>query len=163
MASFFKTTLLLGLMTALLMVIGGLLGGRGGLAIAFMFAIVMNFVSYWFSDKIVLRMYNAQPVDETQAAQLYQMVRNVVTRAGLPMPKVYLIPSDSPNAPAKRPQPFSRFLRIPSRHRRSRGVGCALFGARMPDAETEGKMLMLSLFTLLVLVTVHAARRFGSG
>src|SRR5216684_6187191 len=98
MASFFKTTFLLGLMTALLMVIGGLLGGRGGLAIAFMFAIVMNFVSYWFSDKIVLRSYGAQELDAQSAPELYSIVNELAHSASIPMPRLYMIDSDTPNA-----------------------------------------------------------------
>jgi heat shock protein HtpX len=66
--------------------------------IAFFFALVMNFVSYWWSDKIVLRMYGAQPLDEAQAPGLYSMVHRLASKAGIPMPRVYLIPSDQPNA-----------------------------------------------------------------
>ncbi len=98
MTSFFKTTFLLGLMTGLLMVIGGLLGGRGGLAIAFMFAIIMNFVSYWFSDKIVLRSYGAQELDAGSAPELYSIVNELAHSAGIPMPRLYMIDSDTPNA-----------------------------------------------------------------
>ena len=93
-----KTTILLGALTGLLMLIGGYFGGRGGVAIAFIFAIVMNFGAYWFSDKIILRMYSAQEVTETQAPELYTMVRGLAMRASLPMPKVYIIPEETPNA-----------------------------------------------------------------
>jgi heat shock protein HtpX len=78
--------------------IGGALGGQNGMVMAFMLAMVMNFGSYWFSDKIVLAMYRAQPVDEASAPGLYRIVRNLATRAGLPMPRVYVIPGDAPNA-----------------------------------------------------------------
>ena len=98
MASFFKTTLLLGLMTGLLLVIGGLLGGRGGMAIALVFAAVMNFVSYWFSDKIVLRSYGAQELDAQSAPELYSIVNELAHSAGIPMPRLYMIDSDTPNA-----------------------------------------------------------------
>jgi heat shock protein HtpX len=91
-----KTTLLLGLLSGVLLVIGQMLGGSNGLVIAFGFAVVMNFGSYWFSDKIVLRMYRAQPVGPEH--RLYQMVARLVQRANLPMPKVYVIPDPSPNA-----------------------------------------------------------------
>ncbi len=91
-----KTAFLLGLLSALLLAIGELLGGSSGLMIAFVFAVVMNFVSYWFSDKIVLRMYNAQEVGPEHP--FYQLVSRLAQRAGLPQPRVYVIPNDSPNA-----------------------------------------------------------------
>jgi len=98
MVNALKTTLLLGLMTGLFIAIGGLLGGRSGMVLAFGVALVMNFVSYWFSDKIVLRMYGAQPIGEAEAPIVYRIVRNLATKAGMPMPKLYLIPSATPNA-----------------------------------------------------------------
>jgi heat shock protein HtpX len=85
-------------LTALLVWAGNAIGGRSGMFIAFAFAMAMNFASYWFSDKIVLRMYNARAVNESESPELYSMVRNLATRAGLPMPKVYVIPGDQPNA-----------------------------------------------------------------
>lgn len=91
-----KTALLLGLLSGMLLLIGELVGGSGGLVIAFGFAVVMNFVSYWFSDKIVLKMYRAQEVGPTHP--LYQMTARLAQRANLPMPKVYIIPDSSPNA-----------------------------------------------------------------
>jgi len=93
-----KTVLLLGILTGLLMLIGGFIGGRGGVVIAFFFAIVMNFGAYWFSDKIVLSMYKAQEVTESQAPDIYGLVRNLTMKASMPMPKVYIIPEDTPNA-----------------------------------------------------------------
>ena len=93
-----KTGLLLGALTGLLMLIGGYFGGKQGVIIAFIFAMVMNLGSYWFSDKLILRMYNAQEVSEGQATELYSMVRNLAMKASLPMPKVYIIPEDTPNA-----------------------------------------------------------------
>jgi len=93
-----KTGLLLGALTGLLMLIGGWFGGQNGVVIAFFFAIVMNFGSYWFSDKIVLSMYHAQAVSESDAPELYAMVKNLALRASLPMPRVYIIPGDTPNA-----------------------------------------------------------------
>jgi heat shock protein HtpX len=77
---------------------GGALGGRGGMMLGFVMALVMNGVSYWFSDKIVLKMYGAQPVDEHQAPEVHGIVRRLVMRAGIPMPKIYVIQDDSPNA-----------------------------------------------------------------
>ena len=91
-----KTALLLGLLSGLLLVIGELAGGANGLMIAFVLAAIMNFGSYWFSDKIVLRMYHAQEVG--QGHPLYQITERLARQGGLPMPKVYIIPDDSPNA-----------------------------------------------------------------
>jgi len=91
-----KTVLLLGLLSGVLLVIGELLGGVNGLMIAFVLAVVMNFGSYWFSDKIVLKMYRAQLVGPDHA--LHQMSARLASQTGLPMPKVYVIPTDSPNA-----------------------------------------------------------------
>ena len=96
MANGIKTALLLGLLSAVLLAIGEYFGGANGLVVAFLFAAVMNFVSYWFSDRIVLRMYRAQPVGPEH--QLYRVVERLTVRAGLPMPKVYVIPDPSPNA-----------------------------------------------------------------
>lgn len=93
-----KTLLLLAALTALLLGIGQLLGGRGGVVIALVFAFVMNFVSFWFSDKIVLRMYGAREVTEAEAPELFGIVSELSQRAQLPMPRVYLIPEQAPNA-----------------------------------------------------------------
>jgi len=93
-----KTGILLGALTGLLMLIGGWFGGQNGVVIAFIFAVVMNFGSYWFSDKIVLGMYHAQPVTEAEAPELYTIVKNLTLRASMPMPRVYIIPGDTPNA-----------------------------------------------------------------
>ena len=91
-----KTALLLGLLSGLLLVIGELAGGANGLMIAFVLAAIMNFVSYWFSDKMVLRMYRAQEVG--QGHPLFQITERLARQGGLPMPKVYIIPDSSPNA-----------------------------------------------------------------
>jgi heat shock protein HtpX len=96
MANGLKTALLLGALSGLLLVIGELLGGADGLMVAFAFALIMNFGSYWFSDKIVLRMYRAQQVGPEHP--LHQMTARLAQRANLPMPKVYIIPDASPNA-----------------------------------------------------------------
>jgi heat shock protein HtpX len=96
MANGFKTAMLLGLLSGLLLVIGELAGGGQGLMMAFVFAVMMNFGSYWFSDKIVLRMYRAQEVGPEHP--LYVLTARLAQRAGLPMPKVYIIPDASPNA-----------------------------------------------------------------
>jgi heat shock protein HtpX len=93
-----KTFLLMGLLTVLLVVIGRVIGGQGGMMIAFLFAVVMNFGSYWFSDKVVLGMYHAQEITQADNPALFQMIQDLAGRAGLPMPRVYLIPQDQPNA-----------------------------------------------------------------
>ena len=98
MSNVLKTGLLLGVLTALLVLAGQAIAGERGMIIAFVFAAIMNFVSYWFSDKLVLAMYGAQPVDETQAPRLHAIVRRLATRAQIPMPRIYIIPSDTPNA-----------------------------------------------------------------
>lgn len=93
-----KTLLLLAALTALLLGVGQMLGGRGGMVIALVFAFAMNFVSYWFSDKIVLRMYHAQEVTESEAPELFRIVADLSQRAQIPMPRVYVIPEEAPNA-----------------------------------------------------------------
>ena len=98
MFNWVKTAMLMAAITALFIVIGGMIGGSRGMMIALVIALGMNFFSYWFSDKMVLRMYNAQEVDETSAPQFYRMVRDLAARAQLPMPRVYLINEDAPNA-----------------------------------------------------------------
>lgn len=98
MFNLMKTAVLMAAITALFMAIGSLLGGQQGMMLALLVALGMNFFSYWFSDKLVLKMYNAQQVDESSAPQFYRMVRELAQRAQLPMPKVYLINEDAPNA-----------------------------------------------------------------
>jgi heat shock protein HtpX len=98
MGNWFKTTVLFAAILALFMMIGGLIGGREGMMMALLIGGGMNFFAYWFSDKMVLRMYNAQPVDETSSPYLHNMVRDLAARAELPMPKVYLIDEAQPNA-----------------------------------------------------------------
>lgn len=98
MGNWFKTTVLFAAILALFMTIGGLIGGREGMMMALLLGGGMNFFAYWFSDKMVLRMYNAQPVDETSSPYLYNMVRDLASRAELPMPRVYLIDEAQPNA-----------------------------------------------------------------
>ena len=93
-----RTTILLAVMTALIIWIGQYFGGQQGMIIALLIAAGMNFFSYWFSDKIVLKMYRAQEVSPEQAPQVYGMVKTLAENAGLPMPKVYVIPKEAPNA-----------------------------------------------------------------
>jgi heat shock protein HtpX len=98
MGNQFRTFLLLSVLTALLVLIGDALGGTGGMVIALVFAGVMNFMAYWFSDKVVLTMYKAREVKEEEAPELYAIVRELCQRAELPMPRVYIVPSQTPNA-----------------------------------------------------------------
>jgi heat shock protein HtpX len=98
MKNMLKTTLLLSSLTGLLIIVGRLIGGTTGMFIAFAFALVLNFGSYWYSDKIVLKMYHAKEVTESESPQLYDVVRNLAMRAQLPMPKVYIVETSMPNA-----------------------------------------------------------------
>lgn len=93
-----KTALLLGILTVLLVWIGGAIGGKEGATFAFIFALLLNFGSYWYSDKIVLALYRAKEVDPQRGRYLYGLLRELTERASLPMPKLYIIPSSSPNA-----------------------------------------------------------------
>jgi heat shock protein HtpX len=93
-----KTTMLLAALTALVVAFGYYYGGREGMFVAFAVAALMNFVSFWFSDKIVLSMYHARRIDACDAPRLYGIVEKLANKAGLPMPKVYIIPTDTPNA-----------------------------------------------------------------
>lgn len=98
MNNVFKTTLLLTSLTLLLLWFGQAIGGRAGLQSAFLFALLMNFGAYWFSDKLVLSMYRAQEVAEADAPELYAIVRGLAADAKMPMPKIYVIPNAAPNA-----------------------------------------------------------------
>lgn len=98
MGNLIKTGFLLAVLTCLLVLVGGAIGGRQGMTIAFILAFVMNIGSYWFSDRIVLSMYGAQPVDEAQAPGLYRIVRELAAEAKIPVPPIYLVQDDSPNA-----------------------------------------------------------------
>ncbi len=93
-----KTVFFMTLMTVILLFIGSMLGGQQGLIMAFGVSLLMNFISYWFSDKIVLMMYRAKEVTEAEAPRLYSLVARVASQAQLPMPRVYIIPQDTPNA-----------------------------------------------------------------
>lgn len=96
--NWFKTGLLLAVMTGLFVGIGGIIGGTSGMLIAFLVAAGMNFFAYWNSDKMVLRMYGAQPLDESTEPELVGLVRELAQRAQIPMPKVYIVENDQPNA-----------------------------------------------------------------
>ncbi len=96
--NYIKTGVLLIALTILFIWVGGMIGGRQGAQIAFVMAFIMNIVSYWFSDKIVLAMYGARPADENEYPELFRIVRGLAQDAALPMPRIYVIPQDSPNA-----------------------------------------------------------------
>ena len=98
MGNTFKTAFLLTALTLLLMFLGRIFGGENGMLLALVFAAVMNFVSYFFSDKIALAMYRAQPVTREQLPRAYSIVERLTQKIGIPMPKIYVIPTDSPNA-----------------------------------------------------------------
>src|SRR5262249_57833749 len=93
-----KTIVLMVALTVLLVFLGGAFGGRQGMIYAFIFAFAMNMFSYWFSDKIVLRMYNAREVTESEAPMLWGVTHDLALKMNMPMPKVYVIPSEAPNA-----------------------------------------------------------------
>ena len=94
----FKTFLLMLVLTALFILVGTAIGGKSGAIYAFVFAALMNFVAYWFSDKIVLRMYRAQEVSQSEAPEVYGVVAELTSKASLPMPKVYIMENETPNA-----------------------------------------------------------------
>src|SRR5271168_1749227 len=98
MGNTFKTAFLLTALTLLLMFFGRYFGGQNGMALALAFAAVMNFTSYFFSDKIALAMYRAQPVTREELPRAYEVVERLTQKMGIPMPKMYVIPTDSPNA-----------------------------------------------------------------
>lgn len=98
MKNMLKTTVLLAALTGLLVVIGNYIGGTGGMIIAFLFAVILNFGSYWYSDKIVLKMYRAKEVSPAEAPNLHRIVDGLVMKAGIPKPKVYIVESGMPNA-----------------------------------------------------------------
>ena len=98
MTSQFKTVALLALLSGLIIVLGGAVGGRGGIMIALAFALVMNIGSYWYSDKIVLSMYRARELSPQEAPMLHQIVEELAANAGVPKPRVYLVPQEAPNA-----------------------------------------------------------------
>ncbi len=100
-----KTFLLMAALTVLLVVVGDLLGGQQGMFFAFLLAVIMNFGTYWFSDKIILRMYGAQELTRSEEPALFQITEELAARAELPMPKLYAIPQDQPNAFATGPTP----------------------------------------------------------
>ena len=93
-----KIVIMMMALMALFIYVGYLVGGQSGMVIAFLFASILNFISYWFSDKIVLKMYRAREVDENDHSRLFRIVKSVATQAMIPMPKVYIVPTKAPNA-----------------------------------------------------------------
>lgn len=98
MTNAFKTFVLLACLSALVLLVGETLGGRTGLIIAFIFALLMNGIAFWFSDRIVLALHRARPVEEHEAPELYAIVRRLAQKAGIPTPPIYIVPSPAPNA-----------------------------------------------------------------
>ncbi|MCX5687666.1 MAG: protease HtpX, partial [Candidatus Omnitrophica bacterium] len=96
--NYFKTGLLLVVLTMIFILIGGYFGGQQGAIFAFIFAFIMNMVSYWFSDKIVLMMYRAKEANINEVPELYNLVKDLTMAAQMPMPKVYIAPQNTPNA-----------------------------------------------------------------
>jgi len=111
MGNTFKTAFLLTALTLLLLFIGRVLGGQNGMLIALIFAAIMNFVSYFFSDKIALAMYRAQPGTREDLPRVYQIVERLAQKIGIPTPKIYVIPTDSPQRVRNRPEPPARVRR----------------------------------------------------
>src|SRR5512136_1260272 len=98
MTNIIRTTLLLGILTGLMLLIGGVLGGRGGMFFALVLSVIMNFGAYWYSDKIVLKMYHAKEITPAESSELFEMVNNLAMQAHLPMPKVYIVQTPMANA-----------------------------------------------------------------
>src|SRR5437016_9520946 len=98
MGNTFKTAFLLTALTLLLLFIGRIFGGQNGMLLALIFAAVLNFVSYFYSDKLALAMYRAKPVSRQELPRAYEIVERLTQKIGIPMPKIYVIPTDSPNA-----------------------------------------------------------------
>ncbi len=98
MSNLLRTTFLMALLIALFLLVGQLIGGQTGMTIAFLMALGLNFFGYWFSDKIILYTYGARPIRREEAPELWDMVERLAQRAGIPMPKLYVIPSEQPNA-----------------------------------------------------------------
>jgi len=117
-SNFIKTTFLLGLLTGLLMLIGGFIGGPRGVMVFFLIALAMNFFSYWFSDKLVLRAYGAKELNQQDDPELYSIVRELATSAGIPMPRLYQIDTDTPNAFATGRNPHHAAVAVTSGIRR---------------------------------------------
>jgi heat shock protein HtpX len=166
MSNGLKTAALLGLLSALLLGIGEWFGGANGVVLAFVFAAVMNLGSYWFSDKIVLRMYRAQPVGPEH--QLYRIVERLTARASLPMPKVYVIPDASPNAFATGRNPSHAavaatqgILGLLSEHELEGVIAHELAHVRHRDILTSSIAATLAAAIMMLARMAHFAAMFG--
>jgi heat shock protein HtpX len=166
MANGIKTALLLGLMSAVLLALGEWLGGSNGLVIAFAFAAIMNFGSYWFSDKIVLSMYRAQPVGPEHP--LYRIVERLTQRAGLPMPRVYIIPDPSPNAFATGRNPSHAavaategILQVLSEHELEGVIAHELAHVKHRDILISSVAATMAAAIMMVARLAHFAALFG--
>ncbi|HTG01872.1 MAG TPA: zinc metalloprotease HtpX, partial [Nitrospirota bacterium] len=165
-----KTIGLLVFMTVLLVFVGAAIGGKSGMIMAFGLAMVMNFGSYWFSDKIVLRMYNAQPVTEAEAPELHAIVRTLVQKAGMPMPKVYIIPEETPNAFATGRNPehavvavTQGIMRMLSREELSGVIGHELAHIRHRDMLTGTIVATIAGAISMLAQMAQWAMIFGGG
>src|SRR6185295_5307563 len=166
MANAIKTVLLLGLMSGVLLALGELLGGSNGLVIAFVFAAIMNLGSYWFSDKLVLSMYRAQPVGPEHP--LYRIVERLTQRANLPMPKVYVIPDASPNAFATGRNPSHAavaatqgILQLLSEHELEGVIAHELAHVRHRDILISSVAATMAAAIMMVARMAHFAALFG--
>ena len=166
MANGLKTAFLLGTLSALLLGLGEVLGGAGGLMIAFVFAALMNLGSYWFSDKIVLRMYRASEVGPDH--QLYRLVERLTVRANLPMPKVYIIPDPSPNAFATGRNPSHAavaategILRVLSEHELEGVIAHELAHVKHRDILTSSIAATIAAAIMMVARMAQFASMFG--
>src|SRR3989337_3067034 len=182
--NFFKTTILLAVLTAMLVFAGDALGGRSGAITALIFAGIMNFVTYWFSDKIVLMMYRAKPVTEADAPELYAITRDLTMKAGLPMPKVYIMGNDTPNAFATGRNPghaavavTTGIMRLLTREELTGVLAhelahmaqwAAMFGGTR-DNEREGNpialivmMIVAPLAAMIIQMAISRSREYGA-
>jgi len=166
MANGIKTVLLLGLMSGVLLALGELLGGANGLVIAFIFAAIMNLGSYWFSDKLVLSMYRAQPVGPEHP--LYRIVERLTQRASLPMPKVYIIPDPSPNAFATGRNPSHAavaatqgILEVLSEHELEGVIAHELAHVKHRDILISSVAATMAAAIMMVARMAHFAALFG--
>jgi heat shock protein HtpX len=166
MANGIKTVLLLGLMSGVLLALGELLGGANGLVIAFVLAAIMNLGSYWFSDKLVLRMYRAQPVGPEHP--LYRIVERLTQRASLPMPKVYIIPDPSPNAFATGRNPSHAavaatqgILQVLSEHELEGVIAHELAHVKHRDILISSIAATMAAAIMMVARMAHFAALFG--
>jgi heat shock protein HtpX len=163
-----KTTLLLAALSGLLLIVGDVFGGQGGLLIAFIMALVMNAGSYWFSDKIVLSMYRAQEVGPGHP--LYDIVQNLAQRAGLPMPRVYIIPDASPNAFATGRNPehaavaaTEGILRMLNRDELEGVIAHELAHVKHRDILTSSIAATIALMIMFLARMAQYAAIFGGG